>query len=115
MVYVPDDWCKVVREVNHRNPFEVVKMQQQHFRNFQDLVSSRYTNRHFCAEGISFRDVHWLNFGWGEEVDPVTGKVTLVHHPDDVWMRCTYSFEEPWKKVKILKENPGSVFLEQLY
>ena len=115
VMYVPDDWCKVVREANHRNPFEVVKMQQQHFKNFKDFVSSRYTNRHFSAAGVSFRDVHWLNFGWGDEVDTVTGKVIVVHHPDKVWMRCTYSIEEPWKKVKILMENPGSVLLEQMY
>lgn len=69
----------------------------------------------FLLVGSIFRDVHWLNFGWGEEVDPVSGNVTLVHHPNKVWMCCTYSDREPWKKVKILKESPGSVPLEQLY
>ena len=81
----------------------------------KDFISCRYTNRHFSSGGSVFRDVHWLNFGWGEEVDPVSGKVTLVHHPNEVWMRCTYSDREHWKKVKILKESPGSVLLEQLY
>ena len=35
-------------------------------------------------------------------------KVMLVHHPEEVWMRCTYSDKEPWKKVKILKDMPGN-------
>ena len=70
VVYVPDDWCKVVREANHWNPFEVVKMQQQQFKNYRDFVSSRYTNKHYSAAGICFRDVHWLNFGWGRKLTP---------------------------------------------
>ena len=108
-VFVPSDWFSVVSEASHRSPIEVVAMQQK------DFISSRYTNRHFSSGTSVFRDVHWLNFGWGEEVDPVSGKVTLVHHQNEVWMRCTYSDREHWKKVKILKESPGSVLLEQLY
>ena len=114
-VFVPSDWFSVVREASRRSPFEVVAMQQEDFKNYKDFVRSRYTNRHFSSGGSVFRDVHWLNFGWGEEVDPVSGKVTLVHHPNEVWMRCTYSDSEPWKKVKVLKKSPGSVLLEQLY
>ena len=114
-VYVPSDWCSVVKEANRRNPFEVVAMQQEAFLNYKDFIGSKYTNRRFSSSGINFRDIHWLNFGWGEEVNPVTGKVTLVHHPEEVWMRCTYSIREPWKKVKILKERPADVPLEPLY
>ena len=114
-VFVPSDWFSVVREASHRSPFEVVAMQQKDFKKYKDFISSRYTSRHFSSGGSVFRDVHWLNFGWGEEVDPVSGKVTLVHHPKKGWMRCTYSDREPWKKVKILKESPGSVLLEHLY
>lgn len=114
-VYVPGDWSSVVKEANCRNPFEVVTMQQREFFNYKDFISGKYTSRHFSSGGSTFRDIHWLNFGWGEEVNPVTGKVTLAHHPNEVWMCSTYSLEEPWKKVKILKERAGDVFLEQLY
>ena len=90
-------------------------MQQEDFMNFKDHISAEYTNHHFSSSGSTFCDIHWLNFGWGEEVHPVTKKVTLVHHPNEVWMRCTYSDGEPWKKVRILKDRPGNVALERLY
>lgn len=115
MVYLPSDWFSVVKEANRRNPFEVVAMQQEKFLNFKDFVSGKYTNRRISAGGSTFHDIHWLNFGWGEEVNPVTGKLSLVHHPEEVWMRCTYSDREPWKKVKIVKERPTHVPLEPKY
>ena len=114
-VYLPSDWYSVVKEANRRSPFEVISMHQRQFLTYKDFISSKYTNRHFSSGSCSFRDVHWLNFGWGEELNPVTNKVTLVHHPNEVWMRNTYSSEEPWRKVKILKDRAGDVSLEQLY
>ena len=114
-VYLPSDWYSVVKEANRRSPFEVISMHQTQFLTYKDFISSKYTNRHFSSGSCSFRDVHWLNFGWGEELNPVTNKVTLVHHPNEVWMRNTYSSEEPWRKVKILKDRAGDVSLEQLY
>ena len=112
-MFVPSDWCLVVKEANRRNPFDVVAMQQQEFMNYKAFISGKYTARSFSSGRSTFRDVHRLNFGWGEEVNPVTGKVMLVHHPNEVWMRCTYSDEEPWKKVKILRDRPADVPLEQ--
>ena len=114
-VYLPSDWYSVVKEANRRSPFEVISMHQRQFLTYKDFISSKYTNRHFSSGSSSFRDVHWLNFGWGEELNPVTNKVTLVHHPNEVWMRNTYSSDEPWRKVKILKDRAGDVSLEQLY
>ena len=84
-------------------------MQQENFLIFEDFISGHYTNHSFSSDGSCFCDILWLNFGWGKEVTPVTGKLALVHHPDEVWMHCTLSDGEPWKKVKILKERPGTV------
>ena len=78
-VFVPSDWFSVVREASRRSPYEVVAMQQEDFKNYKDFVRSRYTNRRFSSGGSVFHDVHWLNFGWGKEVNPVSGKVTLLH------------------------------------
>ena len=38
-----------------------------------------------------------------------------MHHPEEVWMHCTYSNLEPWKKVRIMKDRPADVPLEPLY
>jgi len=42
-----------------------------------------------------------LNFGWGEEKQ--AGKVSMKHHPDEVWVRLSLSEDEPWKKIKIVR------------
>ena len=54
-------------------------MQKEDFKNYKDFICSKCTNRLFSSGGSIFRDVQWLNFGWGDEVDPVSGKVALVH------------------------------------
>ena len=113
--HVPEDWCKVVREANRRNPFQVVSMDQEEFWNYKEFMTSKYTNKYFAKGGVSFRMVHWLNFGWGEEVEEGTGRITMVHHPDELWMRYSYSDQEPWKKVKFLKDRPSAVPLQRMY
>ena len=40
--------------------------------NYKAFISDKYTNPSFSSGGSTFRDVHWLNFGLGEEVNPVT-------------------------------------------
>ena len=47
-------------------------------------------------------------------MDPVTGKVMIVDHLNEVLMHI-YSLEEPWKTLKIVKERVGDVRLGQLY
>ena len=105
----------MVREANRRNPFEVVSMKQEDFLSYKEFVTGKYTSRHVALGGASFRGVHWLNFGWGEEVEETTGRVKMVHHPDEVWMRHSYSDMEPWKKIKILKARPSNVPLQRMY
>ena len=34
-------------------------------------------------------------------MEGTTGRVKMVHHPDEVWMRHSYSDQEPWKKIVI--------------
>lgn len=38
-------------------------------------------------------------------MDPVTGETTMVHHPDEVWVRYGFSRDEPWNKINILKRS----------
>lgn len=83
-VYLLSDWFSGVKQANHKSPFEVAPMQQEDFMTFKDHISSKYTNHNFSASGSTFHDIHWLNFGWGEELDHVTKKVTLVYHPNSL-------------------------------
>ena len=43
----------------------------------------------------------WINYGEGEEV--IDGKKTTVKHPGVIWLRFSYSEDEPWRKVNITK------------
>ena len=71
---------------------------------------------------VRILDAHWLNFGWGEEKDPITGQTQMVHHPDEVWVRYGFSTDEPWKKVNIRRrrhqpdanQTPGRLYPARL-
>ena len=52
---------------------------------------------------MSFHMVHWMNFGQ-EDVEEGTGRINVVDH--EGWMRYSYSDQEPWKKVKFLRDRP---------
>ncbi|KAL9977746.1 hypothetical protein ACROYT_G015186 [Oculina patagonica] len=45
------------------------------------------------------QDVHWLNFGWGEEEYPATGKITMVYHPDELWVWYSFARGKPCKEI----------------
>ena len=115
VVYLPSDWCKVVGEANRRNPFQVVQMKQTQFFNYKQHIEGKYTGRHIATGSATFLDVHWMNFGWGSEINPSLNRSVLVHHPNEVWMRDGYCSWESWRKIKIRKERAGDVSLEELY
>ena len=104
-VYLPQDWVEVVRDSNLTKPFETTAMQQEDFLDWKGFVSARYKMATKDQEGkrVLLRDIHWLNFGWGEEKE--AGKVSMKHHPDEVWVRFSLREDEPWKKLKIVR--PG--------
>ena len=103
-IHLPEDWCQVVREANRQNPFKVVSMKQEDFQSYKEFVTGKYTGRHVAHGGVSFR-----------RVEETTGRVKMVHHPDEVWMRHSYSDMEPWKKIRILKDRPSNVLLQRMY
>ena len=45
--------------------------------------------------------VVWMNFGQAVELHD--GKEVTQTHPNEVWLRYTYSTEETWSKVSLLK------------
>ena len=73
-------------------------MDQRNFKNWKDYLSTKYKIGKKDNNGDPFRirEVHWLNFGWGEDSDG-----QMVHHPEEVWFRNSFSTDEPWKKVRV--------------
>lgn len=107
-VYVPRDWYEVVKEAGVAKPFQVVQMEQEDFLDYKASISNRYAlkNKDLAGQKVLLRDVHWLNFGWGPEKTP-EGSIKMVHHPNEVWIRKTFSASEPWMKVQyVRRKNP---------
>ena len=107
-VYLPQDWLKVVEDTNVTHPFVVTEIKQTDLKDWTSYLEERYNPITHDKDGnrVKIHDVHWMNFGWAEDRDPVTGKKKTVHHPQEVWVRYGFSRDEPWRKVTILRE-PG--------
>ena len=105
-VFVPDDWQYVVEEANQRKPFIATKMLQEDFHDWKSYTEERYRPvlKDTNGDRILLRNIHWMNFGWGEEKG--ANGTTMTHHPKEVWVRYGYSKDEPWKKIEIAR--PGA-------
>ena len=117
-VNVPKDWFNVFREANLRKPFNVVEVTQNDILDWKTYAEERHCHKRVTTDGsspVSFSKVHWINFGWGAEYCEEEGTFITKHHPDEVWLRYS-STDEPWKKVRYLKNNaPARYIPPRLY
>ena len=102
-VYLSEDWFKVVRDANQRKPFMVIEMRQEDVFDWKSYILAQYKplSKDIDRNWVKLRDIHCLNFGWGEDTD----------NPDKVWVRYEFSKDEPWKKIKIVRNtrlSPGT-------
>lgn len=117
-VNVPRDWSKIVKEANLKSPFIVREMEQEDLSDWKTYLEKKYKMAAKDQNGdpMRFRSVHWMNFGWAQEEDESTGELKMVHHPDEVWLRDSFSRTEPWKKVKLrVTEPPAAAQPARLY
>lgn len=80
-----------------RKPFNVVAMEPSKFVDFTEQTK-QYTQRDKDTEGKSafISKAVWINIGQGRDI---TGEV--MKHPDEVWLRYSYSEDELWSKVSL--------------
>ena len=92
-------------------------MLQGDFKQWKGHLDRKYRTEKKDTEGNQWylRKVHWLNFDWGEQEDGETGEMVLCHHPGEVWMRESFSREEPWRKVRIHTRENHDTTPTQLY
>ena len=87
-VFVPDDWVHLIEETNSTKFFVATKMQRVDFHDWKSYTEERYRPilKDNDRERIWLRDIHWMNFGWGEEKRE-NGEMEMKHHPGEVWVR----------------------------
>lgn len=114
-VHLPKDWEEVVRESCPSKPFHIQKMTKEMFYDVEPLT--RYftmRKKDYKGSPVLISKANWLNFGEGEEDG------TIISHPGEYWMRSSFSEDEDWQKVCILKGHrkvppPTSVELPVKY
>lgn len=92
-------------------------MKQEEFSDCNGHLSDKYRLEKKDTEGNVFKltETTWMNFGWGERHNPSTGKMIMVHHPNEVWFRKTFSMSEPWQRVRISRSEVDSDHPPPLY
>ena len=80
-------------------------MEQSSFRDYRQHLRKLYTERSqdMDKRPLDFSHIVWFNFGKGEKV--LEGKVTIVDHPKEVWVRHTYNVMETPKRVSYFKKR----------
>ena len=84
---------------------EVVEMEQENFQNYREHLHKLYTERNKDADNhpLDFVNAVWFNFGRGEKV--VDGKLVILEHSSDVWIRHTYDVGETPQCVSFRKKR----------
>ena len=104
-VYTPQQWYEHVKQAAVR--IKVAEMEQTFFRDYRQHLRKLYTERNqdIDKQPLDFSRIVWFNFGKGEKV--IAGKVTMVDHPMEVWVRHTYDVMETPKRVSYYKKRGG--------
>ena len=95
-VHTPPQWYDHVRDAVMKvgSKIEVVEMEQENFQNYREHLRKLYTecNKETDNHPLDFANAVWFNFGRGEKV--VDGKLAILEHSSDVWIRHTYDVGE---------------------
>jgi hypothetical protein len=98
VVHLPSDWEKVIKEARPSKPFNMQTMSEDKFLDFS-VLTKKFTMRKKCSskQNVLISTGMWFNFGEGECGDKV------IEHHGEYWMKTSFSTEDPWQKVCILK------------
>jgi len=94
-VYVPQQWYEHVTNASTGiSSVKVIEMKQSFFHDFRQYLNNMYTERNKDEQkrNLDFQSVVWFNFGKGEK--EIEGKLVLIDHPREVWVRYTYNVRE---------------------
>lgn len=115
MVHLPGDWEDCIKEAHSSKPFNIQRMTEGKFFDFS-MLTKNFTMRKKCLsrQNVLISTGMWFNFREGED----NGMV--VAHRGEYWMKTSFSTQDPWQKVCILKDlskkhPPTDIDLPKLY
>lgn len=93
-VYVPKQWCELVKSARRKKPFIVKEMERHHFKSFSP-VRAQMTNRKRNTNGdkVGWLKIQWMRF--------------QKEHPWEMQYKHSHSELEPWKTVSFKKNARG--------
>lgn len=103
-VYTPQQWYEHIKQA--AVGIKVVEMKQSSFRDdYRQHLRKIYTERSqdLDKQPLDFSCNVWFNFGKGEKI--LEGRVVMVDHPKEVWVRHMYSITETPKRVSYFKKR----------
>lgn len=102
-VYTPQQWYEHV--CNAASNVHVTEMKQEAFRDYRLHLRKRYIERSKDSNNqlLDFSSIQWFNFGKGEKM--VDGKLAVLEHPTEVWVRHGYDPSESPRCVSFFKKK----------
>jgi len=94
-IQVPKDWA-TVRNKSHLLNIKVYWVSQEMIKDYKSFLKLQYVSRNEDLSQTKFevKNLAWINFGIGEEVDD-EGNLQLVHHPDSAFVRFSLDAKHP--------------------
>ena len=108
IIAIPRQWATVLEESNLSN-VEVCWVTLAMIKDFKSFLRLRYVSRNEDIEKQRFevKNIAWLNFGYGEEVDD-NGELQLVPHPESVFVRFQINPKEVPRKISFVKKKQAT-------
>ena len=108
IIAIPRQWATVLEESNLSN-VEVCWVTLAMIKDFKSFLQLRYVSQNKDIEKQRFKvkNIAWLNFGYGEEVDD-NEELQLVPHPESVFVRFQINPKEVPQKISFVKKKQAT-------
>ena len=93
-IFVPDDWCTLVKKARRNNPFHVTKMEMGDFVSVQNVRSMIvYRKVDVNKQKVDWLSIRWLRFS--------------KEHPLEIYFRYSHNTLEAWKILDVHPRRQG--------
>ena len=93
-IFVPDDWCTLVKKARRNNPFHVTKMEMGDFVSVQIVRSTIvYQKVDVNKQKVDWLSIRWLRFS--------------KEHPLEIYFRYSHNTLEAWKILDVYPRRQG--------